>query len=365
MKQVRAVFLTKGNILGPIDTGGLQCSRRNYQLLCRIFGEEQVQVGILTEDPAAVRERPRVRFFRNDGRPLRVYGNYLRGRDRISAALGRELEAFVNGLDPELLFLDGSSYCGWTRKVKPTVKIMVFCHNIEKNYIWDWVRRQNPLFLPRFFTVWRNEGRLVRQADYVVCLNERDGRSLERLYGRKPDLQMPISLTDAYDPAQAAREEGSGRLLFVGSYFAPNVEGLRWFCRQVMPHIPWSLDVVGKDMERLRPELAGPRVSVLGTVPELAPYYYRAEAVVMPIPFGSGMKVKTAEALEGYQVQDLPGVRQCGTAEEFIRALTDFRREPSRRMIPEHRQRFLDLYETGAQEERLRALLEPKGGRPL
>ena len=375
MKNQKVIFITKGNLFGPIQTGGLQCTQRNYQLLCHIFGAEQVEVGILTEAKGEKTVTPRVHYFQNDGRPTRVYWNYLRMRDRIPASLGRQLAAFVNERQPDLLFLDGSSYCGWTRNLRPSIKKLVFCHNIEKEYIWGWVRHQNWLFLPRFFTVWRNEGRLVQQADYVICLNQRDAHSLERLYGRKANLILPISFSDRFDPVQAAKAPGSGRLLFVGSYFAPNVEGLRWFCRQVLPHIPWSLDVVGKGMEQLRGELASEKVSVIGAVPDLAEYYYRAEAVVMPVLFGSGMKVKTAEALqygkaifatrealEGYQVQDLPAVQECNSAEAFIQALTAFRAASSRRVYPENRQRFLELYETSRQEERLRALLEPQTG---
>lgn len=370
MKRETVIFLTRGDLMGEVNTGGLQCTRRNYQLLCRIFGEEQVQVGILTEQPEKKSDNPLVRYFYYDGRPIRAYWNYLRFRDRIPASLVRELAAFVNSRKPDLLFLDGSSFCGWTQRVDRSIRKLVFCHNIEKHYIWGWVRHQSWLFLPRFFASWRNESRLVRHADFVVCLNRRDAQCLETLYHRRADLILPISLTDRFEPDREQAAEANGRLLFVGSYFPPNVEGIRWFCRQVLPQTSWQLDVVGKGMEQLREELESPQVSVLGAVRELDEFYYRAAAVVMPVFFGSGMKVKTAEAmqygkaifaareaLEGYDIQGLPAVKECGTAEEFVQALQEFQKQERQKTYPEIRRRFLDKYETGSQEQALRRLL--------
>ena len=55
-------------------------------------------------------------------------------------------------------------------------------------------------------------------------------------------------------------------------------------------------------------------------------------------------------------------MQECNSAEAFIQALTAFRAASARRVYPENRQRFLELYETSRQEERLRALLEPQTG---
>lgn len=41
-------------------------------------------------------------------------------------------------------------------------------------------------------------------------------------------------------------------LLFVGSYFKPNVEGIIWFIDNVMPYINYSLLIIGKGMEKIK-----------------------------------------------------------------------------------------------------------------
>jgi glycosyltransferase involved in cell wall biosynthesis len=69
---------------------------------------------------------------------------------------------------------------------------------------------------------------------------------------------------------------------------------------------------VGKGLEDVQ-ELRGlaPNVQVVGSVDDLAEWYYRADAVIAPIFEGGGMKVKTAEAL-------MYGRRVFGTGEALV-----------------------------------------------
>ena len=75
-------------------------------------------------------------------------------------------------------------------------------------------------------------------------------------------------------------------------------------------------------------------VRIVGGVDDLGEYYRRAIAIIMPIFSGSGMKVKTAEAmmygkpivatdeaLIGYNVDDIEGIYRCNSAEDFTLAM--------------------------------------------
>jgi polysaccharide biosynthesis protein PslH len=93
----------------------------------------------------------------------------------------------------------------------------------------------------------------------------------------------------------------AGRILSVGSVNAINIASLQWFVAEVLPQIraqqpAAELAVAGMVCRRL-PEAPG--VRLLGTMDDLAPAYASAEVVVNPIQFGTGLKVKTLEAL-GY-----------------------------------------------------------------
>ena len=117
--------------------------------------------------------------------------------------------------------------------------------------------------------------------------------------------------------------------------FGPNYDGIKWFVDNVMEKlIEYTLTIVGKNFESKKDELQRKNVIVVGTVDDLEDYYYQNNIMVMPVFYGDGQKVKTAEAmmygktivatdeaLEGYSVDSVEGVFRCNTANEFIQTI--------------------------------------------
>ena len=68
--------------------------------------------------------------------------------------------------------------------------------------------------------------------------------------------------------------------------------------------------IIGKGFETLKNDLECDNVKVIGTVEDVSEYFYRADFVIAPIFEGSGMKLKTAEAL-------MYGKTIFGTTEAF------------------------------------------------
>lgn len=100
--------------------------------------------------------------------------------------------------------------------------------------------------------------------------------------------------------------------LFVGSLsWLPNSEGLRWFCREVLPHLHLDHAVAiagGGADEKLKCELeAAEKVSHLGYVENLSPLYSESRCLIAPLLSGSGIKIKIVNALaEGLPVITTP-----------------------------------------------------------
>jgi len=91
----------------------------------------------------------------------------------------------------------------------------------------------------------------------------------------------------------AGTERIAGRLVFVGSANLPNLDGLRWFFREVWPPLAGrgvTLDLVGDCGAALSQVPLG--VNRLGRVAELAPVLHRAALAVAPLRVGSGLKIK-------------------------------------------------------------------------
>jgi len=94
-----------------------------------------------------------------------------------------------------------------------------------------------------------------------------------------------------------------GCVAFVGSLeFPPNVDGVRFFVRQVWPRLHADdrsrrLYVVGRrPTAAVRALAAVPGVVVCGDVPDVRPFLARAAVVVVPTRQGAGVKNKILEA---------------------------------------------------------------------
>jgi glycosyltransferase involved in cell wall biosynthesis len=132
-------------------------------------------------------------------------------------------------------------------------------------------------------------------------------------------------------------------------HYPPNVDGIRWLAREVLPHARRALPAVTLTIAGPRPPrdlLALARrqpgvVHVTGRVPDLAPYVARAGVVAVPVRVGAGMRVRILEAfargapvvtttvgLEGIEAEPGRDVLVADTAEAFAAALVRVLRDP-------------------------------------
>jgi glycosyltransferase involved in cell wall biosynthesis len=129
-------------------------------------------------------------------------------------------------------------------------------------------------------------------------------------------------------------------------FWPPNVAGVLWFAREVLPLIWQSLPdarfvVVGKNPP---PDICSltsdPRIQVTGYVADPLPYLQAADAFVVPLHSGGGMRVKILDAwlwglpivstplgAEGTELVDGENILLAGDAPAFaaatVRVLAD------------------------------------------
>lgn len=147
-----------------------------------------------------------------------------------------------------------------------------------------------------FYTTAQEEKRALDRADLILAIQEE-----EATYFRQLTRQQVISvghLAHVSAPTEW-NEENTNRLLFVGSANHINIDGLTWFVETIFPRLRQSLfgielEVVGQSATKIAPR-AG--LNLLGRIAELAPHYQRATVVINPLRFGTGLKIKTIEAL--------------------------------------------------------------------
>ena len=138
----------------------------------------------------------------------------------------------------------------------------------------------------------------------------------------------------------AAAPAGTARMLFIGSFgHAPNIDGLQWFCREVLPALrrlrPCELVVAGRGASAKFVSFLSeqPGVVFLGAVPDSTAVYTDIHFTIVPLRAGGGTRIKILESfaqgrpvvtttigIEGIEAS--PGVDhlRADTAEDFLHA---------------------------------------------
>lgn len=274
----------------------------------------------------------------------RLFWGYTYG---INSSVIKDIIDVIRDEPVDYVFLSSSIY-GLLAKIIankfPDIKVIVFFHNIEKQY-YEELLSSSPTFKNKLISraAKINERHAVGYGDYYITMNLRDDRLLRDYYDKESNLILPLGFTDTYSrQVDKSRFDGlteKTKLLFVGSAFFANINGVRWFIDNVYHHLRnVEFKIVGKNMDCHFNSSYNPSnnssIEVMGYVDDLTLVYETAHIVVSPIFDGGGMKTKTAEAMmygcpiigtdeafEGYDVEhDKIGVR-CNTADEFISSI--------------------------------------------
>lgn len=362
---MKLLFYAGDEFLSDQRNGGQQVSLRNYNFLCKIFGTKNIYI-LIFGNHEFCNKNIEVKNFPKHKNKIEQYYNCIFMRNGYSRSVEKKVVNYIVELQPDIIFFDhtftGGILCKLKKKMKKNLFIITYVHNVVKHYVWEKVIYENYLYFMPYLSYSWNEKILMKESDSVIVLNQRDAEEIKKIYKRKASYILPVTYQDRFDISCInSREKNIATILFVGSYFGPNIKGIRWFIKKVMPYIKdkIKLQIIGKNMERLRSEFQDPYIEVVGTVNEIEQYYYDADLVIIPIPYGSGMKTKTAEAmmygkyiiatkeaLEGYDVEDLQYVKECNTENEFIKEISYFLKIKNENgYYPEVRNRFLDRNE--------------------
>lgn len=192
----------------------------------------------------------------------------------------------------------------------------------------------------------REQARALRSFDRVLVSSEHDRRCLRN----RPNLAVILNGTDIH--RERLPDESDGKtLLCLGTYgHWPNVDGLTFFLREILPLIRAEVRdvrilVVGRSVP---PEVArlhdGVRVQVCADVPSVEPFYRQATLSVVPLRVGAGTRLKILEAFalgrpvvstsvgcEGLEVVNGGHLLVADEPATFARSCLDLLRDPDLR----------------------------------
>lgn len=160
----------------------------------------------------------------------------------------------------------------------------------------------------------RYEADMVRRYDALLTVTAEDRSLLLDLFDPAERAALAEKFTVVpicVDPAQVSPVQHSPitvnrsafTIVHLGTMFwPPNVAGVLWFAREVLPLVWGQMPearfvVVGKNPPaEVQALAADPRIEVTGYVPDPQPWLAQADAFVVPLHSGGGMRVKILDA---------------------------------------------------------------------
>lgn len=358
--MAKALFISFQDFHDVYD-GGSQANRRNVEMAKQILGEENVDC-----------------FFVNDIKKKRsifsmLYAVLLFPFGYFNGLTPRKVKkilAMSKGYD--YVYVNTSIFGIISKRLKENGyngKVINFFHNVESLYYESRVSKKMPFRKVIINCAAKNDEYSLKYCDVSIGLCKRDSNIMKTLYGKEFDMLIPITFKDKCENMsldQTLMTNSKPKCYFIGSNFPANSEGILWFVKNVLPHVDIDFKIIGKDMDILKqaePLLSD--VTVHANVPDLSVYFQEADFMVFPVFSGSGMKVKTCEALmygknilgttetfEGYEIDIDSCGCLCNTAEEYITAIKRFCDKPVKRFNNTSRTEYLTKYSEKSAKEK-------------
>ncbi len=148
------------------------------------------------------------------------------------------------------------------------------------------------------------ERRVAGLADMSVVVSQTEAALFRVIAPGAPVAVVPMVVDTEYFSPNGGPSVGPPTLIFSGvmDYF-PNVDGVRYFAREIFPRIRQKVPaarllIVGQRPSRAVRHLGRlPGIKVTGPVPDVRPYFGRAQVAVAPLRMAQGMQTKVLEAM--------------------------------------------------------------------
>lgn len=279
----------------------------HFQALKDIYGEENVIYIDFNFSMPPKNEKNYICYGKYSGRVERLKRVIQRNTMIINNEIINNLCNIAKDENIDIIFSEESTLGAFYKQVKKTkkdVKIITFYHDIGADLFRQW--RKQPGLLNKIensLSIYQ-EKMCVKYGDYNWVFHQADFNKFNKFYGFDPDVMIPLA-----SPVPAAikqiqdkediQSDKVKKLLFVGSSYYPNVIGIRWFVKNVLPELDKNIQliIVVRGLEFLKKEFQDSRVNVVGTVETPVPYYLDADIFIAPLFDGGGMKVKSIEAI--------------------------------------------------------------------
>ncbi len=147
-----------------------------------------------------------------------------------------------------------------------------------------------------------DEKKSLSKADEILAITQKEAEYFRELIKTSKPNILTVTHLSPYDEVPLATGRSGKTVLTVGGKSEINLNGLNWFLDKVWRHITEKFNdaellVAGSLCEQSSSFVYNENVTLLGRFDSTQEVYDKADLCVNPIQFGTGLKIKTIEAL--------------------------------------------------------------------
>jgi glycosyltransferase involved in cell wall biosynthesis len=315
---MKILFLTTQLPYPPVSGGVIKSwnlvnhfSEQELKLVCPLKDGEEEWAPKLKE------KLPRVDLYteRFDKKrtPLNLLKSYFRAPSlniyrNYNAALQRKAAQWFDWCD--VVFIDHLEMAHYA--YRKTDKPIVFHEHNAEFAMWERLAEVETNPLKRFFI--QLEAARIRKAEKMyaddatlVLASPNDIDQLESIGVDRRKMETTYHLGEDFllEKDDLQFDETTESLLYVGTLtWEANIDGLLWFIEKIYPrvlekHPKIKFNIIGKnpDPRIVQATAKMESIKLLGFVDDLEPYFKSSRVFVIPLRFGSGIKVKLLNAM--------------------------------------------------------------------
>lgn len=217
-------------------------ARMHRDVLLDLVGEQNVYTIDVSPNVARQKKKNYISFGKYKSALDRIVRHIQGNTYLFSNDIIKDICSVIQKENIDLVFVDDSYFGKLVKSIKknnPQVIVVSFFHDVKAELFPIWIRRSRKLIqkLDYKLAIW-NERVSVEYADANIVLNKYEDDLLKKYYEKCADYYLPVCVNREQKEAENPYLKTNKRhILFVGTAYYPNIQGIKWFYQNVFSSI--------------------------------------------------------------------------------------------------------------------------------